>query len=166
MRKIISLFVLGTVLLACASSYLSKEEKERLKLEIATQIETRSFRVDTEQITPMGGRTIHLSSIYTLELDGDTARAFLPFFGRAYYASYGGSGGIKFEEKIEQYEAAMNKKGDGWDVRFRVNTREGYNYNFFLNIYDNGSVSFNVNSPQRSPVSFMGRIGQLSVSDE
>ena len=92
MRKLISLLVLAAVLVTCASSKLSKEERDLRKLQIAKQIENGFYTITVGQISPMNGRTITLSGLYTLEIKGDSARSFLPFFGRAYTASYGGEG--------------------------------------------------------------------------
>ena len=64
------------------------------------------------------------------------------------------------DEKMEQYQVVKNKKGDGWDVRFKVNAPDNYNYTFFLSIFDNGLASFSVTSPQRSSVTFSGELLQ------
>ncbi|MHB9143195.1 MAG: DUF4251 domain-containing protein, partial [Paludibacter sp.] len=82
----------------------------------------------------------------------------LPYYGVAFVAPYGISdGGIKFSEPAIEYSIIPNKKNNGWDIRFKITTKE-YQYQFFVNIFNNGRSSFTVSSNQRDAISFTGEL--------
>ena len=53
-------------------------------------IENGRFTIEVDRALPMGGRTVHLTTPYSLEMRGDSAISYLPYFGRAYSLPYGG----------------------------------------------------------------------------
>jgi hypothetical protein len=143
---------------ACSSLKLTSEEKELIKSRVITGIESNDYTIRVNQADPMRWKTIPLTSEYKLTIRNDSAFAFLPFFGRAYVAPYNSAeGGIKFEKKMEDYQVARNKKGDGWEIRFKMNLPNS-NYQIFLSVFETGRSIINVNSYQRDPIAFYGDI--------
>lgn len=153
---------LGSILLfallipACSSSKtLSPEDQEKVQ-KIGLQIDKKDFTIQVSQAQPMRGRTLNLSYGYDLKISNDSAYAYLPYFGVAQTSPYSSNdGGIKFESPMEEYTATAIK--DGWNIKFKVNTMN-YNYQFFVNVYNNGNASVNVTSYQRDPIMFQGNL--------
>ena len=88
----------------------------------------------------------------------------LPFFGRVYRVTQPGkSEGIKFNGKILNPEFKMvekkrkKKNFKCADYSFSVKG-ENDTYSIYMTVYENGSCSLNVNSNDRSAISYMGRI--------
>ena len=74
-------------------------------------IENGRFTIEVDRALPMGGRTVHLTTPYSLEMRGDSAISYLPYFGRAYSLPYGGGDGMRFEESITDYQSTFDKRG-------------------------------------------------------
>ena len=141
-------------MLSCSSLKNTPENKK----EFTRKIESKDFTIVARHANPMRGRQIYLSSEYDLRIKNDSAVAFLPYFGVAYSAPYGGSeGGIKFAEPMINYSAKANKKSDGWSIRFSVMAKECL-YDIFMNVFDNGSATFTVSSFNRDNITFDGTV--------
>lgn len=130
--------------------------------EIAQQnlqkIENRNFTIRANYANPLRMRQVFLTSEYTLKIKGDSAFAYLPYYGVAHTAPMDPSeGGIKFSELMIDYTSKPTKKSDGREISFKVNTRE-YNYQINLTVFFNGSSTISVNSYQRDPITFYGEM--------
>jgi hypothetical protein len=152
---ILTLFFLST---ACSSFKLTNKEKELIKSRVITNMGSNDYTIRVYQADPARWKSIPLTSEYSLTVRNDSAFAFLPFFGRAYVAPYNSNeGGIKFEEKMQDYQIARNKKGNGWEIKFKINIPT-HNYQFFLTVFETGKSVINVSSYQRDPIAFYGEI--------
>src|SRR5882724_12009422 len=102
---------------AAHSQSSEKQEKENAKIDaLKKAIESRRFVFMAQSATPMSGRTRQLTYDYQLDLRNDTVVSDLPYYGRAYSSSYGGSdGGIVFTTTNFEYSAKEGAKG-GWDI--------------------------------------------------
>ncbi len=151
----INFMLIGILLLAsCSTSKVTTESIQALN----KKIESKNYTIGVQYAYPLRGKQIYLNANYELKIKNDSAFAFLPYFGVAYTAPYSSTeGGIKFSEPMMDYKAQINQKKKCWEVSFKVNTTF-YNYNFDMNIFDNGKVSFTVISNQRDPISFSGEI--------
>jgi len=153
--QIINICFMVLVIMASCSS--SKTTPETISI-ITRKIESRDFTVQTNYANPMRMRPVYLTSEYDLRIKNDSAFAFLPYFGVAYIAPYNSlEGGIKFAEPMTDYSITPNKKSNGWNIRFRVKTKE-YIYDLFLSVFNNGSTSFSVNTYQKDIINFQGEI--------
>jgi hypothetical protein len=154
MKKILGVIVVVLFLFSCSSSKNTTENAAELR----QKIESAGYIIEADLAIPMRGRQIPLGGVYTLELKNDSAFAHLPYFGVAQVAPYGGrDGGIMFEESVKNYSIRPNKKNNGWNIEFEVNDKN-HNYRFYLDIFNNGNASINVNSSQRDPISFRGNV--------
>lgn len=125
---------------------------------VTQKVQSKDFTISVDFANPLRGRQISLTSEYDLKIKNDSVFAYLPYYGVAYVAPYGTSdGGIKFSEPAKEYSIVPNKRNNGWDIRFKINSKE-YQYDFFVSIFNNGSSSFIVNSNQRDAISFSGEI--------
>lgn len=146
--------IMVLVLITSCSSLKTTPEKIQ---EFTNKIKAKDFTVDVNYVNPMRGKQIYLTSDYDLRIKNDSAFAYLPYFGVAYIAPYGGEGGIKFAEPMKEYSIKSNKKSDGWDIHFKIKTQEN-NYEIFMNVFNNGSAMFTVNSINRDVITFNGEV--------
>ena len=149
-----STFVLVLFLTACSSTKTTSETISA----ITRKVESKDITVTVHYANPLRMRQIILTSEYDLRLKNDSAFAYLPYFGVAYSAPYGSSeGGIKFAEPMNDYAITPNKKSNGWDIRFKIRSKEDV-YEIFMNIFNNGSALFSVTSQKRDMISFSGEV--------
>jgi hypothetical protein len=149
-----STFVLVLFLTACSSTKTTTETISA----ITRKVESKDITVTVHYVNPLRMKQVVLTSEYDLRIKNDSAFAYLPYFGVAYSASYGSSeGGIKFAEPMNDYIITPNKKSNGWDIRFKISSKEDV-YEIFMNVFNNGSTSFSVTSQKRDMISFGGEI--------
>ena len=147
--------IIALVFTVSCSSVKTTTESNK---ELTRKIQVKDFTVVANYANPMRGKQIYLTSEYDLRIKNDSAFAFLPYFGVAYSAPYGGGeGGIKFSEPVKEYSVKSNKKSDGWDIHFKIKARES-DYEIYLNIFNNGSSMFTVNSFNRDAITFNGEV--------
>lgn len=164
MKNGMLILLVGLLFASCASK-MTPEEIALKRLLVSTMIQEKEYTVYVNQMSPSGRRPVQLSAGHYLKIDGEYATAYLPYFGRAYTPPHG-DGGIQFErEKIEGYEIEETKKGDGWNISFKVNTPDLYGYHFYLTVFDNGNSSFSVSSSKRDPISFYGELETPKVKE-
>jgi hypothetical protein len=134
-----------------------KAEKEKQLIEqIQTLIDNKAFVFRARDANPMSGRSIHLDNSYTARIENDSIISYLPFYGRAYSAPYGGTKiPFDFALPIESYTSEKIKKG----YLIKVSIDKGTDHlDYTFNISVNGSTTLNVNSTNRQSISFFGAI--------
>jgi len=93
-----------------------KAEKEKKRVErekeIAALVESKSFVFKGDRAIPTGYKSMDLTTNPNfVKFSPDLIVSEMPFFGRAYSVSYGGSdAGLKFEGKPEIYTIEREKK--------------------------------------------------------
>jgi hypothetical protein len=126
--------------------------------EVTQKVQSKKFTVSVNTANPLRMRQFYLTSEYDLQIKNDSAFAFLPYFGVAYSAPYGGGeGGIRFAEPMMNYSLKSNKKSNGWDIYFKIKAKDSI-YEIYMNIFNNGSSMFTVNSFNRDAITFNGEI--------
>lgn len=159
MKNVRLFWLLGIVLLLVGQSLCAqtkKDKSEKKVQEIKELIDNRRFTVDVNRAVPMRGRIINLTSPYSLEMRGDSVISYLPYFGRAYTAPYGGGEGLRFEKSITDYQASFNKKGTA-QIKFRARTDDDA-YTFNVQIFSNGSATINVSPVNKQHITFHGEL--------
>ena len=159
MRNIRLFFFVGIVLFFGGQSLYSqnkKERKEQKAKEIKEMIENGRFTIEVDRALPMGGRTVHLTTPYSLEMRGDSAISYLPYFGRAYSLPYGGGDGMRFEESITDYQCSFNKKGTA-QIQFRTRSDDD-TFAFSVQVFSNGSATINVTPVNKQNITFYGEL--------
>ncbi len=132
-------------------------EKERME-EVLQMVRNKELRFVASTAHPMGG-IIHLTSLYTLDIVNDSISAWLPFYGVAYSADYGGGeGGIKFNEIARFIDFKEGKKGP--EISMEVKTPREF-YRLHLSITRSGSASLIVSGSNKQSINFMGNVEKL-----
>ena len=124
---------------------------------VNSKVQLKDYTVEVKFANPSGGGHINLSYGYDLRIKNDSAYAYLPYYGVAYSAPYNGEGGIKFAELMTEYTCVKNKKSDGWDIHFKVKSKEN-GYDIRLSVYENGNSTITVNSFNRQSITFYGEL--------
>ena len=159
MKNVRLFFLIGIVLMIGGQSLYSqnkKERKEQKAKEIKEMIENGRFTIEVDRALPMGGRTVNLTTPYSLEMRGDSAISYLPYFGRAYSLPYGGGDGMRFEESITDYQSTFDKKGTA-RIKFVARTKED-TFRFDMQVFSNGSAIISVTPTNRQNITYQGEL--------
>lgn len=159
MKRLRFLLVLGIAFCIGGHSLFAqskKEKKEYIKELVKEQVENREYTIEVNRALPTGGRSVNLTSLYELKVQGDSVYSYLPYFGRAYSVPYGGGDGLRFETVMTDYNVTYDKKGTA-RIQFKAITNED-NFTFNISVFDNGSASINVTPTNRQQISFNGEI--------
>lgn len=105
---------------------------------------------------PMRGGSRNLTTNYTLEIRNDSVFSYLPYFGVAYNAPYGGGKSLNFNASITGYTTRALKKGK-IQIDFKTRSDED-NYEYRLTIFPDGSTSIHVQPMNKQSISFTGEM--------
>lgn len=155
MEKVRLLFFLGIALLSGGQSLFSQDKVEQ---KTKAKIESRHYIINVDRALPMQGRSVNLTSSYSLEIRNDSVISYLPYFGRAYTVPYGGGNGMIFREPLTDYTISFDKKNAA-RIKFRTKTTEG-TADFNLQIFPNGSSSIQVTPSNRQSISYQGTLSE------
>jgi hypothetical protein len=125
---------------------------------VKSLLESKNFVFKAESVLPMGQGSKQLTSDYDVRFWSDSIISYLPYFGRAYSASYGEGGGIQFTSTDFEYKSKARKKG-GWDITIKPKDAEDIR-EMNLTVSESGSASLQVTSNKRQPISFNGYIAE------
>ena len=159
MKNVRLFWLLGIVLLLAGQSLYAqskKEKKEQKKEAVKKLIESENYKIDVNTAMPMRGRSIPLTSSYSLEIRNDSVISYLPYYGRAYSIPYGGGDGLNFKAVLKEYSMKMDKKGNAVIEFIARNPEDRYEYR--VKVFPNGSASIDVNMQNRQSISFQGEL--------
>ena len=159
MKNVRLFWLLGIVLLLAGQSLYAqskKEKKEQKKEAVKKLIESENYKIDVNTAMPMRGRSIPLTSSYSLEIRNDSVISYLPYYGRAYSIPYGGGDGLNFKAVLKEYSMEMDKKGNAVIEFIARNPEDRYEYR--VKVFPNGSASIDVNMQNRQSISFQGEL--------
>lgn len=147
--------LLVTVIGAPALSAQTKKEKKEMKQKAVKELVlSEKYKIDVDRAIPARGRSVSLTSPYSIEIRNDSVISHLPYYGRAYSIPYGGGEGLNFKAPISDYKVEWDKKGTA-KVRFTARSTED-RFSFNIDIFSNGSSSIFVNMQNRQSISFQG----------
>ena len=107
-------------------------------------------------VKQMRGGSRNLTTNYTLEIRNDSVFSYLPYFGVAYNAPYGGGKSLNFNASITGYTTRALKKGK---IQIDSKTRSDEdNYEYRLTIFPDGSTSIHVQPMNKQSISFTGEM--------
>lgn len=153
-KQILMLLLALLVGLPTLSAQTKKEKKEQKKEAVKKLIVSENYKIDVRTALPMRGRSIPLSSPYSLEIRNDSVISYLPYFGRAYSIPYGGGDGLNFRAPLKEYSMEMDKKGNAV-IKFTARNPED-RYEYRAKVYSDGTASIDVNMTNRQSISFQG----------
>lgn len=149
---------------AAGSSTLSaqsrREKKELRKQAVEKLIESGKYKIEVDKAFPARGRSVSLTSPYSIEIRNDSVFSYLPYYGRAYSIPYGGGEGLNFKAPLADYKPEWNKKGTAV-IQFTARSPED-RFDFKVDVFDNGSSSIYVNMQNRQAIHFLG---ELKIQD-
>lgn len=143
---------------------LKAEKKAQQREEIKSIVESKTFVFKANTANPMRGRTVNLTSDYDVKVTRDSIFSYLPFFGVAYSASYGGTDSpMIFNHPFETINFENTK--NGYLVKVSVkNNNDRLEYSFHISV--TGSTSLNVSSLNRQAISYNGNIKKIKEKKE
>ncbi len=95
---------------------------------------------------------------YTIELKKDKMEVVLPYFGRAFNASYGKDNGYRFTSKDYTISKSQTKKGN-WVFKIKPNDVNNVS-DINIEVYKNGKAFTSVRSNDRQPITYDGYISK------
>ena len=95
-KRLVLLLLFITASLFVLNAQSKKERRAQKEKQVKELIESGSYRIDVSTAYPQRGRTIQLSSPYSIEIRNDSVFSYLPYYGRAYSIPYGGGQGLIF----------------------------------------------------------------------
>jgi len=160
--KAISLLVLVTLLLGLSGfqEESKKERKAKQRLEMAQLIESGKFRFVARSANSELGNFNNLTSSYDLVFDSLKVVAFLPYYGRAYSAPYGGNGGVKFDLKAEKIDRIWNERKKMFTISTELADSQD-SYSIYLTTSLDGYASVKINFRNRRWISYNGTIEKI-----
>ena len=149
MKKIMLFLLTAMAFVACSTAMYNADGTKMTKQEIKA---ARAQHVHEG----IENRDLHLSTLYSLEVKGDTIVSYLPYFGRAYSVPYGGGKALNFTGIMSYYDFRQGRK-DQTLIEIGVENDED-TYVYSLSIFDNGNTSIDVRSRNREQIAFSGEM--------
>ncbi len=136
---------------------LKEDKKQEKRTQIENLVASKSYAFIAQTAFPTGGRTINLTSVYSVKISGDTVVSDLPYYGRAYVAPIDPmDGGIHFTSTRFAYDSKERKKG-GWEITILPKDTKDVRQ-MYLTISPDGYASLQVGSNNRQNINFSGYI--------
>jgi len=151
-----------------AQEMTRKEKKAAQKAEQIEKtkalIESNAWQFDAHQMNPTSGKSRTLTTSYNIVVKDGQLESYLPYFGRAYRADYGGTESpLIFKSEISDYKVEPAKK-NGWTIKFKTsNKNDRLDYTIFVS--ESGSSSLNINSTDRQAISFHGDLVEIEEKE-
>lgn len=149
-----SLLLVMAISIPTLSAQSRKEKKQLKKQAVERLVSSGKYKIDVNRAIPARGRSVMLTSSYSVEIRNDSVISYLPYFGRAYNIPYGGGDGLNFKAPLTDYTLSWDKKGTA-KIKFSARSPED-KFDFNISVFSNGSSSINVNMQNRQSISFSG----------
>ena len=96
-------------------------------------------------------------------MKGDTITAHLPYYGERYMGGgYNNKLAIEFDDIPDRKEITWNEKKQRAEMRFSIQQKDdNENYNIFIMIFSNNTTRIDINSSERSFITYEGYIKPL-----
>ena len=150
----ISLCVLSATKISVFGQTKQSGKAEIKAAKVEKSIRSGQYEIIVNQVNPMSGGVRHLTPDYSVRISGDSSYVYLPYFGRAYSAPYGGDGGIKAATLMGNYKVDY-KEGKNYSIGFSAKG-DNDTYRFSISVWTNGSTSINVTCNNRQAINYMG----------
>ena len=155
-RIILSLLLITAMGIYTLSAQTKIERIELKKQVVEKLVTSGKYKIDVNRALPARGRSITLTSPYSVEIRNDSVISNLPYYGRAYSIPYGGGEGLNFKAPITDYQLDRDKKGTA-KIKFSARSRED-KFDFNIDVFSNGSATIFVNMQNRQSISFIGEV--------
>jgi hypothetical protein len=153
-------FIVPFLLIACLQNFGqsgSDQKKQDVSLQLKNMMDSKKYRFLAISATSQKGRTVQLTSGYTLKLNGDSLSVDLPYYGRSYTSDYPATDlSIEFNTSQFSYAADSATKG-GWNITIVPKNQPKAN-KIYMSVSSNGYCTVQVMSNTRQTVSFYGNM--------
>ncbi len=130
--------------------------QEKNEVALKNLLTTKTFVFKAQSAWPLQGTVIQLNAGFDMKVIDDSINTYLPYFGRAFTASYNSSGGINFTSTKFDYKLKEKSKG-GWEVDIKPSDAKDITQMLY-SISTNGFATLQVLSNNRQAISFYGII--------
>ena len=143
---------------------VSKEERAAQEAEAFRKIQEliagKQFQVEINRVYPQSGFDVsRFNPTGKITVNDTTAQGHLPFFGRAYSLPYHEGGGIEFNDIMKEVTIKTIEKRKKKAVIFSFSVRGNNDtYQFVIEVTPNGGCAVNLNSNNRTQISYGGNI--------
>ena len=164
-RIIFSLLLITAMSMPTLSAQTKKEKKELtwdmlrehgLEQAVEKLVTSGKYKINVNRALPARGRSVTLTSPYSVEIRNDSVISYLPYYGRAYSIPYGGGEGLNFKAPLTDYKLEWDKKETA-KIKFSARSEED-RFDFSIDVFSNGSSSIFVNMQNRQSISFQGEL--------
>ena len=164
MKKLLIISLLIISIVTAYSQETEKKSKKELKAEKNAKqieetkalVESKTFVFDARNVNPMNGNSMFLTSEYDVNITSDSIFSYLPYYGVAYSASYGGTDSpMIFNKPFETFNIEKIKKG----YLVKVTVKNGSDrlvFSFFIS--ETGSTTLSLSSTNRQSITYYGDI--------
>ncbi|MCK5816094.1 MAG: DUF4251 domain-containing protein [Flavobacteriaceae bacterium] len=145
---------------------LKKQKQEEGYLEIKKMVESGQFVFEADWATAQKGQQRNINGEeYKLTIKDDHAKAYFPFYGRAYSVPHGGSGGIEFDNSEIDYEIKHNDKKNKITIEFKAR-HESESLDIYISIFSNGNSDVRILSSNRDSMTYRGTTKEIPPKKE
>ena len=147
--------ILAIALLAGVGYAQDAQKNSEATKDTKALLDSQRFEFVAESANPLKGRSIHLSPGYTFIVLPDSVVSDLPYYGRAFQASFDTrDAGIKFISTDFDYAVKPRKK-NGWDISIKPKDVR-HAPQIYLSVSTSGTGSLRISSVDRESISFTG----------
>ena len=145
-KQILMLLLVMLAGIPTLSAQTKKEKKEQKKEAVRQLIVSEDYKIDVNTAMPMRGRSIPLTSQYSLQIRNDSVFSYLPYCGR----------GLIFNAPLKEYTMDMDKKGNAV-IKFSARSPEDF-FEFRAKVFPDGTTSIDVTMQNRQAISYRGEV--------
>jgi hypothetical protein len=144
-----------SILLVGVLSLRNAGAQETNSTTLKSLLTAKTFVFKAQSAWPLQGTVVQLTQGYDMKVMQDSINTYLPYFGRAYTASYGSAeGGINFTSKKFEYKLKEKPKG-GWEITIRPLDAKDIT-ELTYSVSTNGYATLQVLSNNRQAISYYG----------
>jgi hypothetical protein len=138
------------------------QEKMEKQAQLKSMIDSKHFQFHALSATSMKGKTVQLTSEYSLKLNKDSLNVDLPYYGRSYTADYPGTDvSVRFKSNQFTYSSDSTKKG-GWEITI-IPKNESKANKIYMAVTSSGYCTVNISSNTRQSISYYGYIKEYNA---
>ena len=144
------------LLLMGVAGVLSGGAQETNSNNLKTILSGKNFVFKAQSAWPLQGTVVQLTAGYDMRVLQDSINTYLPYYGRAFTASYTGEGGVNFTSRKFDYKLKEKQKG-GWELTIRpADAKDVVEMNYSVSA--NGYATLQIISNNRQAISYYGVI--------
>lgn len=152
----------------------TKEEKKQLKEKLAQEefestkklIDSKMYVFDATWLTTQNGRRINImGNINQIEVKNDSTKASLQYFGVVTVSRFSSEGGVKFDDKIEDYKVKYNDKKRKIIISYTAKNK-AEKYDVAITVFKNGSAFVDLYSTYRNNITYEGTIEPIIIKNK